>query len=107
MDDGASLEVANDADERALYVVNGDVEVDGQRFDEGAMIILCPGKPVTVVAHAESRLMYLGGAAVGERHIFWNFVSSRRERIEQAKQEWSAGGFDRVDGDDEFIPLPG
>ena len=107
MDDGASLEVAKDADERALYVVNGDVEVDGQRFDEGAMIILCPDRPVTVKAHAESRLMYLGGAAVGKRHIFWNFVSSRRERIEQAKQEWAAGGFDRVDGDHEFIPLPG
>lgn len=62
--------------------------------------------PVELVAAADTRLMLIGGEPVGERTIWWNFVSSSKERIEQAKHDWREGRFDRIEGDDEFIPLP-
>ncbi len=94
--------------ERALYTVAGEVEVAGDRFGPGQLLILRPGDPITVTARSAARVMLFGGEPMGgPRYIWWNFVSSRRERIEQAKEEWSRGRFDTVPGDEsEFIPLP-
>jgi redox-sensitive bicupin YhaK (pirin superfamily) len=93
--------------ERAAYVVAGTVEVDGQRFDAGKMLVFAPGAPVAFTAIADATVMLLGGEPIGERHIDWNFVSSSRERIEQAKADWRAGRMKLpVHDDREFIPLP-
>lgn len=94
-------------EDRAAYVVTGGVDVDGRRFGEGEMIIFTAGAPVTLSVAAGSRVMLLGGDPMPEtRHIWWNFVSSRLDRIETAKQDWANMRFDRVPGEDEFIPLP-
>jgi redox-sensitive bicupin YhaK (pirin superfamily) len=104
---GAKAQLPAEYTERAAYVVDGEVEVDGQRLGAGTMIIFEPGQPVTFLAIARSTLMLLGGEPVGERFIEWNFVSSSKERIEQAKADWRAGRFKLPDADhDEFIPLP-
>jgi hypothetical protein len=93
--------------ERAAYVASGAIEVDGQRFGPGQMIVFLPGETVGVTALEPSEVMLLGGEPVGERYIEWNFVSSSRERIEQAKADWRAGRMKLPDLDDgEFIPLP-
>jgi redox-sensitive bicupin YhaK (pirin superfamily) len=92
--------------EQALYVVEGAVDVDGTHIGEGTMAVLRAGVPLAATATADSRVMILGGAPVGERHIWWNFVSSSKARIEQAKGDWRDGRFGKVPGDDEFIPLP-
>ena len=95
------------AAERAAYVVAGTVEVDGQRFDAGKMLVFEPGAPVAFTAITGATVMLLGGEPIGERHIDWNFVSSSRERIEQAKADWRAGRMKLpVHDDREFIPLP-
>jgi redox-sensitive bicupin YhaK (pirin superfamily) len=105
---GATLPVDAEAEERALYVVNGEVEVAGERFAPGRLLVFRPGDPVSATATSEARVVLLGGGAMdGPRHIWWNFVSSRKERIEQAKQDWKLGRFEPVAGDtEEFIPLP-
>ena len=105
---GASLPFDPDTEERAVYVVEGEIEIAGDRFGAGQLLILRPRDPITVTAVNEARVVLLGGAAMdGPRHIWWNFVSSRQERIEQAKADWKASRFDIVPGDDkEFIPLP-
>ena len=93
--------------ERAAYVATGTVEVDGQRFDAGHMVVF-GGGPATLKASTPATLMLLGGEPVGLRYIDWNFVSSSRERIEQAKADWRAGRMKLPDLDNqEFIPLPG
>ncbi|MEM1437433.1 MAG: pirin family protein [Pseudomonadota bacterium] len=102
-----SVTLATRFEDRAAYVVTGSVEVDGQQFGEGEMVIFAAGAPVTISVAAGSRVMLLGGDPMPEkRHIWWNFVSSRLDRIEAAKQDWANMRFDRVPGDDEFIPLP-
>jgi redox-sensitive bicupin YhaK (pirin superfamily) len=94
--------------ERAVYVAAGEVEVAGRTFAEGQMLVLSPGETATVVALRPSTVMALGGEPVGQRFIEWNFVSSRQERIEEAKLDWRAGRMKLPDLDDsEFIPLPG
>jgi redox-sensitive bicupin YhaK (pirin superfamily) len=105
---GAVLPIDAQAQERALYVVAGEVDVAGDRFAAGRLLVLRPGDPMTVTAASEARVILVGGAAMdGPRHIWWNFVSSRKERIEQAKADWKLGRFDTVPGDEtEFIPLP-
>ena len=96
-----------DAPERALYLTRGRVSVEGATVDAHSMAILTPRAGVTVTADADTRLVVIGGSPVGKRFIEWNFVSSRKERIEQAKADWQAGRFDKVLGDEaEFIPLP-
>ena len=71
------------------------------------MLVLNPDADIDVTASSDTRFMLLGGAPIdGERHIWWNFVSSSKERIEQAKDDWKSGRFGTIDGDDEFIPLP-
>ena len=93
--------------ERAAYVAAGTAEVDGQRFDAGHMIVF-GGGPAILTASTPATLMLLGGEPVGPRYIDWNFVSSSRERIEQAKADWRAGRMKLPDLDNqEFIPLPG
>jgi redox-sensitive bicupin YhaK (pirin superfamily) len=105
---GAQLEIDDEYVERAVYVVNGAIVCDDTRFESGAMIIFKPWASVSLTAVEGAHLMILGGAPLdGPRHIWWNFVSSSQERIEQAKREWKEGLFPKVPGDDqEFIPLP-
>ncbi len=105
---GAALPVDAATEERAVYVVDGEIEIAGDRFEAGKLLILRPGDPITVNAVGDARVVLVGGAAMdGPRHIWWNFVSSRKERIEQAKADWKQNRFDTVPGDEsEFIPLP-
>jgi len=105
---GAVLPIDTQAEERALYVVAGEVDVAGDRFAAGRLLVFRPGDAMTVTAASEARVVLVGGAAMdGPRHVWWNFVSSRKERIEQAKADWKLGRFDSVPGDErEFIPLP-
>lgn len=107
---GASLPMRYFAEERAIYIVSGALEVDGTAFDEQRLLVLRERSSVTMrnPSNTPTRLMLLGGDIMdGPRHIWWNFVSSRKERIEQAKEEWRTGKFDIVPGDpDEFTPLP-
>ena len=94
--------------ERAAYVAKGSVEADGQRLHAGQMAVFAPGDTIAFTALEPSTVMLLGGEPVGERFIEWNFVSSSKERIEQAKADWRAGRMKLPDLDhDEFIPLPG
>lgn len=93
--------------ELAVYVVAGLVDAGGCAVEAGAMAVLRPGAMTRLRARQASRLLIVGGDPVGERHIEWNFVSSRRERIEEARRRWRAGKFEKVPGDEEeFIPLP-
>jgi redox-sensitive bicupin YhaK (pirin superfamily) len=104
---GASAPLDPNQEERAIYVVDGEVEIAGDRFEGPKLLIFRPGDRITVKAVRRARLMFLGGAALeGPRYIWWNFVSSRRERIEQAKEDWKSGRFTPVPGETEFIPLP-
>ena len=93
--------------ERAAYVASGVVEVDGGDYEAGRMLVFAPGAPVTFTARTDATVMLLGGEPIGPRFIDWNFVSSSRERIEQAKADWRAGRMTLpVHDDREFIPLP-
>jgi len=105
---GTVLPIDPDVEERAVYVVSGEIEIAGDRFDAGQLLILHPGDPIAVRALSDARIALVGGAPMdGPRHIWWNFVSSRKERIDQAKADWKLGRFDTVPGDEkEFIPLP-
>lgn len=105
---GAKFEVAADYEERAVYVVEGEAIIDKNSFGAGQLVILGTGVPVVIAALQHARVMIFGGSAMeGPRYIWWNFVSSRLERIEQAQEEWRKGIFDTVPGDEkEFIPLP-
>ena len=105
---GASLPLDADHEERALYIVDGIVDIAGDKFEAGRLLVFKPGDRVTIKAATDAHFVIVGGAPMdGPRHIWWNFVSSRKERIEQAKAEWAAGHFGKVPGDEiEFIPLP-
>ncbi|HEX4304155.1 MAG TPA: pirin family protein [Rhizomicrobium sp.] len=105
---GSALSVEPEYPERAVFVVGGRVEIDGEEHEDGTMILLRQGETVTVKAKGAARAMLLGGAPLdGARHLWWNFVSSSQERIARAKAEWKAGAFGLIPGDDkEFIPLP-
>ncbi|MCE3288520.1 MAG: hypothetical protein K0R83_532 [Caulobacter sp.] len=93
--------------ERAAYVARGSVEVDGQTLRTGQMAVFRPGETIVFSANEPSTVMLLGGEPVGPRFIDWNFVSSSKERIDQAKADWRAGRMKLPDLDhDEFIPLP-
>ena len=104
---GVSVPLDPDHEERAIYVAEGEVTVAGETFTAPQLLVFRPGDRITVTAPGGARLMFLGGAALdGPRYIWWNFVSSRRERIEQAKEDWKSGRFSPVPGETEFIPLP-
>jgi len=105
---GAVLPLPEEHAARAAYVVRGTLACDGRAFGPGAMLVFRAGAAAAVTASADARLMLLGGAPLdGERHIWWNFVSSSREKIERAKLAWKSGAFPKIPGDDrEFVPLP-
>jgi redox-sensitive bicupin YhaK (pirin superfamily) len=108
LDVGASVPIDAEADERAVLVTEGAASLDGAALDLFTLYIIAPGHAATLAASAPSRAMLLGGGAfTTPRHVFWNFVSSSRDRINAAKLDWKAGRFPTVPGDDEeFIPLP-
>jgi redox-sensitive bicupin YhaK (pirin superfamily) len=105
---GARLKVDEEHPQRAVHVAEGIARIGERRIGPGVMAVLRPGAEVTVEAEGPSRLMLVGGAPLdGDRHIWWNFVSSSKERIERAKDDWRNGRFGKVPGDDkEWIPLP-
>jgi redox-sensitive bicupin YhaK (pirin superfamily) len=103
---GARFSLPSGYSENAAYVVSGNVAIGGTRHGEGRMAVARLGAALTLEAEDESRVVVIGGEPLGPRHIWWNFVSSSRERIEAAKQDWLDGRFGTVPGDDEFIPLP-
>ncbi|MEJ8570722.1 pirin family protein [Microbaculum marinum] len=105
---GARLPIDREYEERALYTISGTIEVAGDSFGPGQLLVLRPGEALVVTASTAARFMLFGGAPMeGPRYIWWNFVSSRPERIAAAKEEWARGRFDTVPGDEaEFIPLP-
>ena len=93
--------------ERAAYVAEGTIEHDGKRYGAGQMLVFRAGDDVTLGAPQSARLVLFGGEPLdGERHLWWNFVSSSKARLARAAADWKAGRFARVPGDDEFIPLP-
>jgi redox-sensitive bicupin YhaK (pirin superfamily) len=106
--DGASVPIEAEADERAVMLVGGEAELDGVPLDLYTLYVLKPGHEALVSSGSVARLMLMGGQAfTTRRYVFWNFVSSSRERINQAKEDWKALRFPLVPGDDqEFIPLP-
>ncbi|MGL5840105.1 MAG: pirin family protein [Sphingorhabdus sp.] len=108
MQAGATLPIDAEADERAVLVAMGSASLDGEALEPYSLYILQPGVPMTLRAQSDCRIMLLGGEAFKTpRHVWWNFVSSSRDRINQAKEEWKAGGFPKVPGDDkEYIPIP-
>jgi redox-sensitive bicupin YhaK (pirin superfamily) len=105
---GTALPLDADHEERAVYVIAGEIEIGGERYGPERLLVLRPGDRVALRPTRDAHLVVVGGAAMdGPRHIWWNFVSSRKERIEAAKADWKAGRFALVPGDtDEFIPLP-
>jgi redox-sensitive bicupin YhaK (pirin superfamily) len=105
---GSSLQVDSEADERALYLLAGDVTADGISLEPAHLVLLAPGHRPVLKSNQGAQLMLCGGAPMdGERHVWWNFVSSSRERIDEAKRAWKGGEFALPPDDkDEFIPLP-
>lgn len=107
MEAGASFVLPDEYEERAVYVLSGDININTGRLGAASMAVLNAAEPVTLSAHAPTRLMLLGGAPLdGERFLWWNFVASDRAAIDEASERWQAGGFDPVPGETEFIPLP-
>ncbi len=104
---GASLALPKEHAERGFYIAKGAVEISGTTYEQGNMLVFSKGVDPRIVAKEETTLMLLGGEPLSERFIWWNFVSSRKERIEQAKEDWKQGRFVLPPTDkDEFIPLP-
>lgn len=101
------LEIPNTVEERAIYIYDGELEIENTKFQSGSMVVLKPNFEVSVTAVKKTKFMLLGGAPMdGPRYLYWNFVSSSQERIEQAKGDWINKRFTMVPDDDEFIPLP-
>ena len=105
---GGAIPIDAEAEERALYVALGDATLDGLRLEPMTLYVLRPGTAASLTSERGARVMLCGGEAFSTpRHVWWNFVSSRRDRINQAKDDWKAGRFPTVPGDDaEFIPIP-
>ncbi len=95
-----------DCSQRAIYTVTKGIAIDGEKIEQHQLAVLKPDSTVTISAETSARCMLIGGESVGERYKWWNFVSSDPERIEQAKLDWTAGKFDPVPDETEFIPLP-
>ena len=101
-----ALDLPDEYEEFAVYVVSGEISTGDRPVPAGTMAVAAPGRSVRLQAGADSHLMVIGGAALGHRHIWWNFVSSSRARIEEASKDWRQQRFGAVPGDSEFIPLP-
>ncbi len=107
LDKGARFGLPPEHEERGFYIVKGSVEMSGVTYPAGQMLVFTKGVDPLIVAKEASVLMMLGGEQLGPRHIWWNFVSSRKERIEQAKADWKAGRILLPPTDNlEYIPLP-
>ncbi len=108
MQAGATMPIDAEADERGVLVATGSASLDGQVLDTHSLYVLAPGVPMTLRAQSGCRVMLLGGEAFKTpRHVWWNFVSSSRDRINQAKDDWRADRFPKVPGDEEeYIPIP-
>ncbi|MEP9403470.1 pirin family protein [Sphingomonas sp. VNH70] len=108
LDAGGAIPIDAGADERALYLTHGDAALDGVGLEPMTLYVLRPGIAATLRSSGGARVMLCGGEAfTTPRHVWWNFVSSRRDRIDQAKADWKAGRFPKVPGDAaEFIPIP-
>ena len=108
LDAGGAIPIDADADERAVMLVGGAGDLDGQPLELFALYLLRPGHAARLSSASGGRAMLLGGQAFSTpRHVFWNFVSSSRDRINQAKEDWKAQRFATIPGDDqEYIPLP-
>ena len=108
LEPGASIALPARAEERAVYTLSGEIDIAGDVFPADRLLVFRVGDEIVVKAERGARFMLFGGAALGSRrYIWWNFVSSSKERIEQAKEEWRTGRFDIVPGDEEeFVPLP-
>ena len=107
MSENSAAQFPKGQEERAIFSAQGAIEIDGILYPESELLVLAPGRDVRVVAPHGARVLLFGGEPLdGPRHLWWNFVSSSKERIEQAKSDWLGGRFARVLGDDEFIPLP-
>ena len=103
---GSVLDLPADYDEMGAYLVSGELRIGDRNLGAGLMAVACSGAGLQLEAAQDSHVVIVGGARPGERHIWWNFVSSSKQRIERAKDDWREGRFDGVPGDDEFIPLP-
>jgi redox-sensitive bicupin YhaK (pirin superfamily) len=103
---GTEIVVPADYDERAAYVVEGDVRIGEASYEAGLMAVAQPSRELHLSAAADSHVMIVGGAHMGKRHIWWNFVSTSKDRIEQAKEDWTEDRFGKIPGETEFIPLP-
>ena len=107
MSENSAAQFPKGQEERAIFSARGAIEIDGILYPESELLVLAPGRDVRVVAPHGARILLFGGEPLdGPRHLWWNFVSSSKERIEQAKSDWLGGRFAQVPGDDEFIPLP-
>ena len=107
LDSGRTAPLDPDHEERAIYLVEGEIEIAGESFEAPRLLIFRPGDRITVRARRRAHLVFLGGSALeGPRYIWWNFVSSRRDRIEQAKEDWKSDRFGPVPHETDFIPLP-
>jgi len=104
---GATFGLPKEHSERGFYIVKGSIEMSGIIYEQGKMLVFNKGADPLLVAKKDTTLMVLGGEPLGERFIWWNFVSSRKERIEQAKEDWKQGRIILPPNDNkEFIPLP-
>jgi redox-sensitive bicupin YhaK (pirin superfamily) len=107
MEAGARFMMPTEHEERAVYVVDGEITLDGETVDPQHMAVLAPEREIRIEAVTPARLMLLGGKPMdGDRFIWWNFVASSRESIEEAKERWRAQRFGAVPGETEWIPLP-
>ena len=106
MPSGSEFVLPAGYEEIAFYVASGKIDAADMAVPEGTMLVPAADASITLKALEDSRVMVVGGESIGRRHIWWNFVSSSKDRIEQAKDDWRSGNFSMVPGDDEFIPLP-
>ena len=107
LDEGTHFGIPQGHSERGVYIVNGSLHVNGTRYQEGQLLVFSKGVDPVLIAAEHTTLMLLGGEHLGDRYIWWNFVSSRKERIEQAKEDWKQGRIALPPMDNaEFIPLP-
>jgi redox-sensitive bicupin YhaK (pirin superfamily) len=94
------------ASEQAIYIAEGEILAEGKEYGDGSMLVLAPDRTLTLRALKSARIMILGGDPIGKRKIYWNFVHSNPEKIEEAKQRWADQKFPAIEGETEFVPLP-
>lgn len=107
LEDKSHLTIPQDIEERAVYILSGELEVDGQTFEAGNMIVFIAGKEIEVKAIGKTKFMIIGGNRLEKsRYMWWNFVSTSQELIEKAKEDWRKGNFKPIPNETGFVPLP-